>query len=80
MGLVKGNGMMKTATTIKLIPLASVKVNLVQPPTRTSATALAELLAAVKVSGEITPIEVTEDLVLIDGHRRVEVARILGYR
>lgn len=61
--------------TVALDDLTSSPIN---PPRRTSETALRDLITNIKRYSLQTPILITKDHVIIDGHRRVAALRALG--
>lgn len=64
----------------KLIPLARLKDAPHNPPKRTHPDALKKLVASMEVVGLLHAVTVGHDEVIIDGHRRVAAARLLGWK
>lgn len=71
---------MTTATKIVHIDPRELRVNYCQPDRRTKENALRPLEKSVSIHGILNPLAVTEDKILLDGHRRHAVSIKLGFK
>lgn len=63
---------------IKEVPIDSIKPAIFNPPTRINHNTLVELKASISRIGIVYPLIVTPEMDLVDGHRRLECAKMLG--
>jgi hypothetical protein len=63
---------------VKTARVESLKVSVYNPPSRTEKVGLKHLRSSVSKRGILYPLLVTKDMTVIDGHRRLAVAKELG--
>jgi hypothetical protein len=63
----------------KVVAVATIKGASYNPPNRTADALLVDLKESMKKVGLLYPILIDENSVIIDGHRRVAVAKLLGW-
>lgn len=68
--------MTKTRKNVKLSTLKNAKHN---PPNRTMASQIKDLVASMKQFGQMQPITISSANVIIEGHRRTAAAKALGW-
>ncbi len=62
--------------TVTNVPVGAIKFAPFNPPVRTTAASLEDLLSSVQEYGVIEPVKLSRDGVLGDGHRRVSCAKL----
>ena len=62
--------------TVFQMPVSEIKFAPFNPPVRTAASSLEDLLSSVQEFGVIEPVKLSRDGVLGDGHRRVSCAKL----
>lgn len=74
----KNGGDLKT-TSLKRLPLADLKNAKYNPKSRTEKQKLRALIKSIEQIGLIYPIAISQDGVIIDGHRRAAACRAMGW-